>query len=56
MKPVWQQKTTWAACIGFVMAITNFFIDDPAMKANLQEAMMAIVPVALIFLRQASDK
>lgn len=56
MKPIHKQKTTWTAAIGLAMAIANFFVDDPAMKANLQEAMMAAVPVALIFLRQASDK
>lgn len=56
MKPVWRQKTTYAAGAAFVMSIVSLFVDDPAIKAKINDAMMAAIPLALVFLRQASDK
>lgn len=55
MKPVWKQKTTYAAGAAFVMSILSLFIDDPAIKAKINDAMMTAIPLALVFLRQGVE-
>lgn len=55
MKPIYKQKTTWAAGAAFAMSIVSLFVDDPAIKAKIQEAFTTAIPLALIFLRQGVE-